>query len=73
MNKMGICDKCKAINYSSIIKKVRELDSSISVIVGCQNMCGIGRNKPFVILNNKPIIGENERDLIKKIKDMLID
>ena len=73
MNKIGICDKCKSINYRSIVKKIRQLDSNIRVIVGCQNMCGIGRKKPFVILNNKPIIGENEEDLIKKIKDMLID
>lgn len=71
MNKIGICDKCKAVNYKHLIEKIKKIDNDIEITSGCQNMCGIGRNKPFVILNHKPIIGENEADLIKKIKDML--
>lgn len=71
MNKIGICDKCKAVNYNSIIEKIKKMDKDFQFTIGCQNMCGIGRNKPFVILNHKPIIGENEEDLINKIKDML--
>lgn len=71
MNKIGICDKCKGVNYKSIINKIKKIDESAIIEVGCQNMCGIGRNKPFVILNYKPIIGENEEDLINKIKNAL--
>lgn len=71
MNKIGICDKCKAVNYRSIISKVKKIDQNAQFIVRCQNMCGIGRNKPFAIVNNKPLIGENEEDLVNKIKDML--
>lgn len=70
MNKIGICDKCKAVNYKRIIEKIKRIDPNVQFIVGCQNMCGIGRNKPFVVVNYKPIIGESEEDLIKKIKDM---
>lgn len=71
MNKIGICDKCRAVNYKLLIQEIKKLDKNIEFIIGCQNMCGIGRNKPFVILNHKPIIGENEKDLLNKIKDML--
>lgn len=72
MNKIRICDKCKAVDYKLIIEKIKKLNKNIEFIIGCQNMCGIGRNKPFVILNNKPIIGNDEEDLINKIKDMLV-
>ena len=71
MNKIGICDKCKAVNYKLIMKEIKKLDREVQFVIGCQNMCGIGRNKPFVILNHKPVIGDNEQDLINKIKDML--
>ena len=71
MNKIGICDKCKAVNYKKIIEKIKQIDKDAQFTIGCQNMCGIGRNKPFIILNHKPIIGESEEDLINKIKDML--
>ena len=71
MNKVGICDKCKAINYTALMKKIKNIDENIQFVVGCQNMCGIGKNKTFVILNRKPIIGDNEEDLINKIKNML--
>ena len=67
MNKVGICDKCRAVNYKTIIEKLKQIDSNIEINVGCQNMCGIGRDKPFVILNHKPIVGNDEKDLIEKI------
>ena len=71
MNKIGICNKCKAVNYRSIIQKVKGLDNNIQINIGCQNFCGIGRTKPFVILNNIPIIAENEDDLFNKIKEKI--
>ena len=73
MNKVGICDKCRAVNYKSIIEKLKQIDPNIEINVGCQNMCGIGRTKPFVILNHKPIIGNDENDLMEKITDLLIN
>lgn len=71
MNKIGICDKCKAVNHKSIIQKVKRLDNNIQINIRCQNFCGIGRTKPFVILNNIPIIAENEDDLLNKIKEKI--
>lgn len=69
MNKYGICDKCKAVNTKSIVSKIKEFDKTAEFLIGCQNFCGIGRTKPFVILNNIPIIAENEEELIEKIKE----
>ena len=71
VNKIGICDKCKSVNYKRLIEQIKNINKDVEFIVGCQNMCGIGRKNPFVILNHKPIIGDNEQDLINKIKDML--
>lgn len=71
MNRVGICDKCKAVDYKKLIDKIKKIDGNVEFNIGCQNICGIGKNKPFVILNHKPIIGDNEEDLIKKIKNML--
>lgn len=73
MNKVGICDKCRAVNYKSIIEKIKQIDPNVEINVGCQNMCGIGRNKPFVILNHKPIIGNDEKEVIAKITALLIN
>lgn len=68
MNKYGVCNKCKAVNTKNIISKIKEFDDDATFNIGCQNFCGIGRTKPFVILNNLPIIADNEDDLIDKIK-----
>lgn len=67
-NKYGICDKCKGVAYKSIINKIKEFDKDAEISLGCQNFCGIGRSKPFVIINHIPIIADNEDDLINKIK-----
>ena len=71
MNKIGICDKCKTVDYKKLINTIKNLDKNIEFNIGCQNMCGIGKSKPFVILNHKPVIGNTEEELIEKIKNML--
>lgn len=63
-----ICDKCKAIHVNQLIPKFKKLFPDANIILGCQNMCGIGRNKPFVIVNDKPIIANNDDELIEEIK-----
>lgn len=70
-NKFGICDKCKGVDYKSIIGKIKEIDKDAEIVLGCQNFCGIGRSKPFVILNHIPIIADNENELINKIKEKI--
>ena len=71
-NEFKICDRCKGTNLNTVIPRIKKLDpkAKISKPV-CASYCGPGRDYPFVFLNNKPIKGENEDDLIKKIKAVL--
>lgn len=71
MNEFRICDRCKKTNIKSLIPKLNELDPNASIIVGCQNLCGIGGMKSFVIVNHVPIIAPNEDALIDEIKKKL--
>lgn len=71
MNQFRVCDKCKGTNINSLLPKLKEIDSTAEIIIGCQNFCGIGARKPFVICNHVPIVADTEEDLINKIKDAL--
>lgn len=66
-NEFRICDRCKATNIKTLIPKLKLIDPSANIIIGCQNLCGIGRNKSFAIFNHIPIIAENESELIMEI------
>ncbi len=68
MTKISICDRCKGINSISLIKKIKELFPNAEFEIGCNNMCGIGRSKVVVIINNKPLISDTEEELLNKIK-----
>lgn len=70
-NEFRVCDKCKGTNIKTLIPKLKEIDSDASIIVGCQNLCGIGRTKSFVIMNHIPIIADNEEMLIAEIEKKL--
>ncbi len=70
-NEFRICNKCKAMNVSSIVPKLEEIDPNAKIIIGCQNFCGIGRTKNFAIVNHIPIIADTEEELILKIKEFL--
>lgn len=67
-NEFKICDRCKGTNIETLIPKLKEIDPNASIIVGCQNFCGIGRTKSFVIVNHVPVIALNEDELIKEIR-----
>lgn len=71
MNKFGVCDKCKATNIKSLISKLKNIDDKAVISIGCQNVCGIGRNKPFVICNDKLLVANNEDELITKVKQAI--
>lgn len=71
MNKFGICNKCKGVNMNSLKNKLQEIDSDAEIEIRCQNLCGIGRIKPFVVANHIPIIADSEEELIKKVKKQL--
>lgn len=70
-NIFKVCDKCKASNLKSLIPKLKEIDAKAEIKIGCQNLCGIGRTKPFVIVNHVPIIASDEHLLIEKVKEHL--
>ena len=67
---ISICNKCKAFNYLSILKKLKEIYPDAQYEIGCNNMCGIGRTKVVVIFNNKAIIANTEDEIISKIKQV---
>ena len=71
MNEFKLCDICAAVDSESIIKKLKEIDPSASIVVGCQGFCAVGAVKPFVIVNGIPVIEETEDEVIAKVKEML--
>lgn len=71
MNQFRVCDKCKATNLGSLLPRLEEIDSEAEVIIGCQNFCGIGAKKAFVICNHVPIVADNEDELIEKVKQAI--
>ena len=70
-NEFRVCDKCKGTNIKTLIPKLKEMDANATIIVGCQNLCGIGRTKSFVVMNHIPIIADNEDMLILEIEKKL--
>ena len=70
-NNYRICDKCKGFNYQNLVDEIKKIDENANIEIGCQNFCGIGRSKAFIILNNLPIIADNEEQLLDKIKEKI--
>jgi len=70
-NEFKVCDRCKGSHLATLIPRLKELDDQAEIKVGCHSYCGPGRDAPFAFVNNKPVLGTNEDDLIKKIKDVL--
>jgi uncharacterized protein YuzB (UPF0349 family) len=71
MNKFAICDVCEATNINTLVPRLKEIDPNAEIEIGCQSFCGIGATKSFAIVNNIPIIADNEDELISKIKEAL--
>jgi len=71
MNQFRVCDKCKKTNLETLLPRLKELDSSAKIVIGCQNLCGIGQTKSFAIVNNIPVIAPSEDELIEKIKEKI--
>lgn len=66
-----LCDRCKGTNVKTLVPKLKELNPDAEIQIGCQNFCGIGRSKSFVIIDHMPIIAETEEQLIEKVKEKL--
>ncbi len=71
MNEFKVCNKCKGFNFHELITKLKNIDESAKIIIGCQSMCAVGAKKPFVIVNGIPIVGDNIDLLIDKIKEVI--
>ena len=65
-----VCNRCKATNINTLVPRLKEIDKTANIIIGCQNMCGIGMTKSFAIVDHIPIIANNEDELIEKIKQI---
>lgn len=68
IQQIQICDRCKAIKKEDI-EYVKKTYSDCSIQVGCCNLCGIGRSKPFVIYNHIPIIADTFEEVIKILEE----
>ena len=67
--KIKVCNKCKGFDYKKVINAINEKIENVDYEIGCNNMCGIGRSKVVVIVDNKPVVADNIEDLINKIKN----
>lgn len=65
-----ICNKCKGFDINNVMKKINESIPHVHYEIGCNNMCGVGRDKVVVIVNNKPIVSSTVEELIIKIKNL---
>ena len=70
-NEFRDCDKCKATNLNTLLPRLKAIDPKAKIYQGCQSYCGPGRDRSFVFVNNKPILAENEDELIQKVKEFL--
>ena len=68
MNEFRTCNICKGFNSDELISKLKEIDSSANIVVGCQNMCAIGSKRPFVIVNGIPLMSDTIEGLIEEVK-----
>lgn len=68
-NEFRICNLCRGVPYKELEKGLKEIDPNATIQVGCQNVCGIGRMKPFVIVNKKLIIDDDVENLLERVKE----
>lgn len=64
-----VCDKCKGTNIKTLVPKLKEIDPQAQIDIRCHNLCGIGRTKPFVIVNHIPVIADTEEELLEKVRE----
>ena len=68
INQIQVCNKCKSIKKEDI-EFLKANYSDCQILIGCCNLGGIGRTKPFVIYNHIPIIADTFQEVIKQLED----
>lgn len=61
--KASICPKCKT---KEVIEELKKL--YVDLKIECINYCGVGRNKYVAIIDNKPLISDDKKEFVDKIK-----
>lgn len=62
-----ICDKCRGTKIETLVPKLKKITSIKKIEIGCRNFCGIGFLKPVALVDNMPVITEDEDSLIEEI------
>ena len=71
-NEFKVCNRCKGKNIRTLVPRLEKLDPDGNILkLACVSYCGPGRDYPFVFLNDKPIVGEDEDNLIAKIAEVM--
>jgi uncharacterized protein YuzB (UPF0349 family) len=71
MNEFKTCNICEGFDHEELVEKLKKLDQSANIILGCQGMCAIGATKPFVIVNGIPVIADTIDSVIEKVSNVM--
>jgi uncharacterized protein YuzB (UPF0349 family) len=66
-----ICDICNKKGIKKISDAILEMDNNAKIDIGCQNLCGLGQSKYFVIIDARPYLADTVEELIEQVKKVI--